>query len=94
MTSHLGLERLHKIACKNYKIDRLYPQGIANTSLDIRNVQELTWCNETLEAYRITGCSGYPNIERTAMTAINIQTGSVNPTIGWEPVDSITDRKQ
>src|SRR5215469_13483716 len=28
------------------------------------------------------------------MTAINIQTGSVNPRIGWEPVDSITDCQQ
>ncbi len=35
-------------------------EGIANTSLPIQNVEELTWCIETLEAYGVMACSDYP----------------------------------
>ncbi len=41
-------------------------QGIANAGLPIQNVQELTWCIETLEAYGITQCSDYPATDDTA----------------------------
>jgi hypothetical protein len=66
-------------------------QGIANTLLPIQNVQELTWCAETLEAYGITQCSDYPGTSETAMTSISLQTGNVNPAIAWTPVDLVTD---
>jgi hypothetical protein len=69
-------------------------QGIANTSLDIQNVQELTWSAETLEAYGLTQCSDYPNTLETAMKAINIQTGSVHPLISWNATDTVTDCQQ
>ena len=35
--------------------------GIANTTLAISNVEELTWCIQTLEAYCITAATDYPN---------------------------------
>jgi hypothetical protein len=66
-------------------------QGIANTSLVITDVEQLTWCAETLEAYGITNCSNYPNTDKTAMTAIDIQTGNVRPTLAWSADNSVTD---
>lgn len=70
-------------------------QGIANTNLTIVNFEELTRPYEALEAYKITGCSDYPNSDRIAMIAINIQAGNVNPTrINWIPVNTITDCQQ
>ena len=54
-------------------------QGIANTGLPITNVQELTWANETLEAYGITRCSDYPATDRTAFTGIGLQTALEQP---------------
>jgi hypothetical protein len=66
-------------------------EGIANTTLPIQNVQELTWAVETLEAYGITACSDYPNTYVTAMQAISLQTGTANPNITWAPVNAVTD---
>jgi hypothetical protein len=66
-------------------------QGIPQTSLPIENVQELTWCAQTLEAYNLTQCSDYPNTLETAMKAIDIQTGSVHPVISWTAEDVVTD---
>src|SRR5579863_3893680 len=66
-------------------------QGIANSGLPIQNVQELTWCIQTLEAYGITQCSDYPNTTGTAFGEFSIQTGSSTPTLNWTPVISVTD---
>lgn len=66
-------------------------QGIANSALPIQNVQELTWAIETLEAYAITGCSDYPNINVTAFKGINIQTGNTTPTLNWTAVNGVID---
>ncbi len=65
--------------------------GIANTSLPITNVQELTWNIETLEAYGVQQCSDYPNANFTAFVNIDLQTSAGNPTISWTAVDSVTD---
>ena len=66
-------------------------QGIAHTGLPIQNVQELTWCNETLEAYGITRCSDYPNTGNTRFTSIAIQCDSVTPTINWSVNNAATN---
>ena len=66
-------------------------QGIANTSLPIQNVQELTWCAETLECYGLTKCSDYPAANKTEMYAINLETGKVHPVMNWTANDSVTD---
>ena len=66
-------------------------QGIAGTNLPIQNVEQLTWCAETLECYGITKCSDYPNTNKTLMGSINIQTGNVHPAVVWESDNWVTD---
>ena len=66
-------------------------QGIANTGLPIQNVQELTFCIETLEAYAVTQCSDYPNTTVTSFTGISIQTGATSPALTWNANNSVTD---
>ena len=66
-------------------------QGIANTGLPISNVDELTWCIETLESYGITGAPCYPDTFRTPMRAINLRTGATNPAIAWSTTNAVTD---
>ncbi|MER5175760.1 MAG: hypothetical protein ABJB76_00280, partial [Candidatus Nitrosocosmicus sp.] len=66
-------------------------QGITDSSLPVQNIQELTWCAETLEAYGITNCLDYPSISKTVMSTINIQTGNTHPNIAWTPNNSVTD---
>lgn len=66
-------------------------QGIANTGLPVQNVQQLTWCVETLECYYITQCSDYPATNKTAMASINLQTGAVQPNVVWLVTDLVTD---
>jgi hypothetical protein len=65
--------------------------GIANTALAVQNIQELTWCVETLEAYGITQCADYPNTDKTPMQAIDLRTGATSPTVFWTPSNSVTD---
>src|SRR5580692_10474262 len=43
----------------NFSYGSVFP-GFPSTSLPIQNVQQLTWCIETLECYGITKCSDYP----------------------------------
>ena len=68
--------------------------GIANTSLPIQNVQELTWCIETLEAYGIKSRADYPATCRTAMRAIELKVGQSEAKLAWAPVNSVTDTGQ
>lgn len=65
--------------------------GFANSVLTIQDVEELVWCNQTLEAYSVDHCSDYPNAPYTAFQQIQIQTGASTPALSWSPVDSITD---
>jgi hypothetical protein len=65
--------------------------GIANTSLPIQNVQELTWCVETLECYGLQQCSDYPQTCRTAMGGIEIETGGAPTSPVWQVTNSVTD---
>jgi len=66
-------------------------QGIAGTQLPVQNVAELTWCNETLEAYNITACSDYPATDVTPMQSISLSTGNSTPDVHWTPQDPVTD---
>jgi hypothetical protein len=65
--------------------------GLPQTSLNVQNIAELLWCNETLEAYTISKCGDYPATTSTVMGAIAIQTGNTNPAISWTPVNAVTD---
>ncbi len=71
-----------------------YFENIANTNYSITNVQELTWCIETLEAYGITKASDYPATLDTAMKAIELKVGTGEASLNWTPVDAVTDTGQ
>ncbi|HEY2704344.1 MAG TPA: hypothetical protein VGL20_11690 [Candidatus Dormibacteraeota bacterium] len=66
-------------------------QGIANTGLPISNVEQLTWCIQTLEVYGITQPSDYPAVQGTAMRAIGLQTGGTTPALTWTVNDAVSD---
>jgi hypothetical protein len=66
-------------------------QGIGGTSLPIQNVQELTWCVETLEAYGLKVATDYPASGETAFTSIEIQVGGQQAAIMWAPSSKVTD---
>jgi hypothetical protein len=66
-------------------------RGIAGTQLPVQNVEELTWCNETLEAYSISACSDYPASDLTPMQSITLHTGNLTPVVHWTPQDRVTD---
>jgi hypothetical protein len=66
-------------------------QGIAGTSLPVTNIQQLTWCIETLECYGMQKCSDYPDCEFTAMRNIAISCGTVTPSLAWSPQNPVTD---
>jgi len=69
--------------------------GIDDTELDTQTEEELTWCVETLEAYRITGSDDYPNTESTRFSEITLQrTDGVKPLLEWQDVDRVTDLGQ
>ncbi len=66
-------------------------QGIANTSLPIQNVQQLTWAAETLEAYGVQHCSDYPDCELTALRNVAILCGTTTPAVSWTAQNSVHD---
>ncbi len=66
-------------------------QGINNTTLNVTNIAELLWLNETLEAYGVQTCSDYPNSNPTALRAIAVQTAGATPALNWTPVNAVTD---
>ena len=69
-------------------------QGIANASLPIQNVQQLTWCIETLEAYGINHASDYPATLKTAMTSIELKVGTAEAHLSWAATNLVTDTGQ
>jgi len=85
-----GLMRLSGSSPSGYNYDCDF-QGIANTGLPVQNIEQLTWCVETLECYGITKFSDYPNTDKTAMRSIRIATGSVNPALSWSVSNAVPD---
>ena len=65
--------------------------GIADSDLVITDVEELTWCIQTLEAYSITAPSDYPATNKTALSAISLATGATYPSVQWAVTNSVTD---
>ena len=53
--------------------------GIANTHLPISQVQELTWANETLEAYQVQSRNDFPATPNTDFSAIDLRTVQGTP---------------
>ena len=69
-------------------------QGIANSGYPIQNVEELTYCIQTLEAYSVQKCSDYPAAQRTEMAAIEIQTTAGQAPVNWTATNSVQDCNQ
>jgi hypothetical protein len=65
--------------------------GIANTSLPIQNVEQLTWANETLEVYGITQPSDYPDAFETKMRGISLSTAGSSTSLSWDANNAVTD---
>ena len=53
--------------------------GTAGTALTISQVPELTWANETLEAYQIQSRADLPASSFTDFSSIQIKTGDQTP---------------
>ena len=66
-------------------------QGITNSLLRIQNVPQLIQPVITLEAYGIKKCSDYPASDNAVFWGINIQGGSVTPTLNWALVNRVTN---
>jgi len=66
-------------------------EGIADTTLPLQAVEELTWANETLEVYGVIDCGHYPATRKTSFTAIDLQTGNVAPPLNWTVNNSHTE---
>ena len=69
-------------------------EGFAATSLPVRNVPELSWCVQTLEAYGIGARSDYPPVTVTAMRAIELQVGGRPAALAWTAYSPVTDTGQ
>jgi hypothetical protein len=65
-------------------------QGIAGAGFPIQNVEELTYCVQTLEAYSVQKCSDYPS-GKTSMTAIEVRTSAGTPALSWTASTPVTD---
>lgn len=65
--------------------------GIAGTLLTMQGIAELTWCNETLEAYSVAQCSDYPDVDATRFGEISIETGGKPPRLAWTAENAVTD---
>jgi hypothetical protein len=65
--------------------------GLAGTKLRMRDIEELVWCNVTLEALYMTDCKDYPASPSTVFNSINIKTGDKTPGVSWVVKDLVTD---
>ena len=65
-------------------------QGHPDAGFPVQNIEELTFCVQTLEAYRVQKCTDYP-VGKTSMTAIDIRTAAGTPGLNWTPANSVTD---
>jgi hypothetical protein len=72
-------------------------RGPADSDLVVQNVDELIYCAQTLEAYRITATTDYPDTTDTAMTGIALSTGlaaTPETSLRWSAIDAVTDAGQ
>jgi hypothetical protein len=67
--------------------------GLAKTRLLLKNVAELNWSTESMEAYSVRRCSDYPASREVSFEAIRIRT-NVHPELRWTEVDRVTDCDQ
>jgi hypothetical protein len=65
--------------------------GMDDTLLIINNMSLFTWASVTLEAYKITGCSDYPDAEKIRFWNISVETEPATTGLNWFSVDQVTD---
>ncbi len=65
-------------------------RGIPRTRLLVKNLRELFWATESLEAYGITRCSDYPADSGVPFTEISLRSDGPPP-LRWQAVDRVTD---
>ncbi|KAF8317389.1 hypothetical protein DL93DRAFT_563373 [Clavulina sp. PMI_390] len=64
--------------------------NVAKTALAIKNIPELTWATETLEAYSIKSAKDYP-AGATVFSDITIRTKAGTPSVTWSAVSDAKD---
>jgi hypothetical protein len=65
--------------------------GLPDSGLPAVDIEELTWCVETLECYGVTQCSDYPDVTKTSMAGIDLVAGTVRPALTWSVTDARTE---
>jgi hypothetical protein len=66
-------------------------EGVTSSVLTVQNAEELVWCSQTLEAYRLERCSDYPASAATAFRSIELVTAAGVPNVNWQEEDRVTD---
>ncbi|KAF7344261.1 hypothetical protein MVEN_01717400 [Mycena venus] len=65
--------------------------NVGGTSLNVKNVSELKWATETLEAYRINKTADYP-AGKTVFSGINLKLANGNvPSVKWNTAQDSKD---
>jgi hypothetical protein len=65
--------------------------GYPSANLQVNNIQQLTWLNETLEVYGITQASDYPATSDVSFKNISILCGSIHPSVTWDAENRVGD---
>jgi hypothetical protein len=68
-------------------------KGIPRTRLLVKNLAELDWATESMEAYGVRRCSDYPAARQIPFTGISLRT-ELHPDLRWHVVDRVTDCDQ
>jgi hypothetical protein len=68
-------------------------RNLPRTRLLLKNVAEMNWSTESLEAYGVTGCGDYPASQEVPFTGIRVFT-DVHPSLRWTAVDRVVDCDQ
>ncbi|BEP12172.1 hypothetical protein acdb102_04830 [Acidothermaceae bacterium B102] len=88
-----GVMTLTKVNGAKFSYESVFT-GIAGSGFAVTDIEELTWCSQTLECYGITGPLDYPNAFDTRMVDIDIQCATVHPPVSWLVTNAVTDNGQ
>jgi hypothetical protein len=92
-------QELHGLITAQKQINGLFTyrssfENIPNSELVIIDCEELVLAFETLECYKLTEFSDYPNSPSTEMREIEIRLEGHPITIEWEPYNQVVDNGQ
>lgn len=66
-------------------------EGVPSSVLTVQNAEELVWCSQALEAYRLERCSDYPASASTVFRSIELVTAAGVPNVDWLREEKVTD---